>query len=317
MTQSNLSFSNGLLIVWRCPSRLYSDFDPNILEGPTVDFLPSKNISLCGAPSGCQNQNGLVKSAWEMATNMAHAFIMDMQMPKSFWYWSLWQAIQVMNYIPFTVSGLSTTPHELVYGIKPDLHILFYSFSTGYFRHSRDGSYHCSGISDSHSMQGIALGWCQKSDGMIVYSPHTKEVYVSSDYKLDEERHTLTAFNLHYDGGIFLGLYNHNSFTSFEPYPEGTAVSFTLPSSPHSTTPITMCGTVISVPIPQATSNLPASDHTASPYVIRLVDGSIHQVSPDAMEHIVVQMLILGKKYVFLHGLGIINGLCISLKVCT
>jgi len=99
-TQLNLPFSNGLLIVWGCPSRLYSDFDPKILEGPTADFLHDKNIILCGAPSGHQNQNGLVERAWETATNMACAFIMDMQMPKRFWYWSLWQSIQVINYTP-------------------------------------------------------------------------------------------------------------------------------------------------------------------------------------------------------------------------
>jgi hypothetical protein len=45
---------------------------------------------------------------------MAQAFVTDMQMPNSFWYWALRQAIQVMDCIPCTVSGISTTPHELV-----------------------------------------------------------------------------------------------------------------------------------------------------------------------------------------------------------
>jgi hypothetical protein len=180
-----------------CPSRLYTDFDPKILEGPTADYLHGKNIILRGAPSGRQNQNGLVERAWGTASNMARAFVTDMQMPKSFWYWAIRQAIQVMNYIPCHVSGISTTPHELVYGIKPDLRALFRLFSTGYFRHSRDGSHHRSGISAARSFQGIALGRCRKSDGMIFYSPHTKELYISSDYKLDEGRHTPNAFNLH------------------------------------------------------------------------------------------------------------------------
>jgi len=99
-----------------------------------------------------QNQNSLVEQAWETATNMAQAFITDMQMPKNFWYWALCQSIQVMNYIPCTVSGMSTTPHELVYGTKPDLHVLFRLFSTGYFRKLKDSSYHRSGISTSTSM---------------------------------------------------------------------------------------------------------------------------------------------------------------------
>jgi hypothetical protein len=55
-----------------------------------------------------------VERAWETACNMAQAFVTDMQMPNSFWYWALRQAIQVMDCIPCTVSGISTTPHELV-----------------------------------------------------------------------------------------------------------------------------------------------------------------------------------------------------------
>jgi hypothetical protein len=42
-----------------CSSRMYTDFDPKILEGPTACFLRDKNIILRGAPSGRQN-----KTAW-------------------------------------------------------------------------------------------------------------------------------------------------------------------------------------------------------------------------------------------------------------
>jgi len=55
--------------------------------------------------------------------------------------------------------------------------------------------------------------------------------------------------------------------------------------SPTNTT--AMRGTVISIPIPSPQSCLPVSDKEASPYVIRLIDGSIHRVSPDLMEQLV------------------------------
>jgi hypothetical protein len=149
-----------------------------------------------------------------------------MQMPRQYWYWAISQSIHAMNYIPCSVEGVSTTPHELVYGVKPDLRTLFRQFSTGYFKHSRDGSRHRSGISESHSMQGIALGQCHKSDGMLFYSPHTKELY-TSDYKLDEGCNTPNTFYLQYDGGIFVGLYNCSSHaTTHEPFPEGTLLHF-------------------------------------------------------------------------------------------
>jgi len=134
------TFQQWLIDCGGCPSRLYSDFDQKILDGPTASFLQDKNIILRGAPTGRQNKNGLVECARETATNMARAFITDMQMPKNFWYWALRQSIQVMNYIPCTVSGISTTPHELVYGVKPDLRVLFRLFSTGYFRKLCDNS---------------------------------------------------------------------------------------------------------------------------------------------------------------------------------
>jgi hypothetical protein len=42
-----------------------------------------------------------------------------------------------------------------------------------------------------------------------------------------------------------------------------------------------MRGTVITVPIPNNTAQLPTSDAAASPYMVKLVDGSTHKVSPD------------------------------------
>jgi hypothetical protein len=118
----------------------------------------------------------LVECAWQTMSNMARAYNTDMQMPKACWDWALWQSVQAMNYLPFTVESISTTPHELVYGVKPDLWVLFWMFSTGYFRHNCDSTESRHGIGTSKTMQGIALGRCCKSDRMIFYSPHTKEI---------------------------------------------------------------------------------------------------------------------------------------------
>jgi hypothetical protein len=50
--------------------------------------------------SGHQNKNGLIERARQTMTYMARAFIADMQMPRSYWYWGLRQSVQ---YIPVTV----------------------------------------------------------------------------------------------------------------------------------------------------------------------------------------------------------------------
>jgi hypothetical protein len=84
-----------------------------------------------------------------------------------------------------------------------------------------------------------------------------------------------------------LDFYNHKSSSLFEPYPEGTPVSY--PTKLHSSSQHTtfMRGMVISVPISSPHSGIPISDVEASPCIIRLIDGLVHQVSPDLLEQFV------------------------------
>jgi hypothetical protein len=106
------------------------------------------------------------------------------------------------------------------------------------------------------------------------------------------------------DDGIFIGLYNHNSPSLFEPYPEGTPVSYPTKicsSSPYSTH---MRGIVILLPIPSPHNGLPISDADASPYVIRLIDGLVHQVSPDTLGQFVTTPSSSNHKIRFPSGLG-------------
>jgi len=125
------TFSRWLVDCGSALNCLYTNFDSKILEGPTASFSLRKNVNPHGAPPGRQNQNGLVERAWQTMSNMAHAYITGMQMPKAYWYWALPQSVQAMNYLPCTVEGFLTIPHELVYGVKPDLQALFCMFSTG------------------------------------------------------------------------------------------------------------------------------------------------------------------------------------------
>ena len=107
---------------------------------------------------------------------MARSYISDMQMPRCYWYWGLHHSVHVMNYLPCTMSGITTTPHELVYGVKPDNRTLFRLFSNGFFKHSKDGVRNRDGIAEAQSMQGIAIGRCRKSDGLLFYCPHIPNI---------------------------------------------------------------------------------------------------------------------------------------------
>jgi hypothetical protein len=172
--------------------------------------------------------------------------------------------------------------------VKPDYRLLFRLFSTGYFKYTTDGTRHRDGISEATSMAGIAVGHCRKSEGLLFCCPHNRQFYSSVDYKLDEGHSTPHTFNLSYDGGIFVGLYDHSPISAgVEPYLEGTPVVLSVPCS-GSQEVVQMRGSVNSVPLLTLGDQLPISDRDSPPYVIHLVDGSIHRIPYDLMEDIVV-----------------------------
>jgi hypothetical protein len=65
-----------------------------------------------------------------------------------------------------------------------------------------------------------------------------------------------------------------------------------------------MRGTVILVPISPSNAHFPISDADSPPYVIRLVDGSVHKVSPEFLESIVTENNATSSKICFPSWLG-------------
>ena len=185
-----------------------------------------------------------------------------------------------MNCLPVKANGELTSPFELVHGVKPDHQVLFRPFSTVHFKHDSDGSHDCDGV-EAQSLQGIAIGRSYKSDGLLVCSPFTKQFHVTGSYKLDEGQSTANMFNLKCDGGIFIGpCDNGEAAQGTEPFPQGTGVTWKgVP------------GTVISVPQPSATCNLPESEASLSPCIVKLSNpncgnNGIIEVSPVEMPHL-------------------------------
>jgi hypothetical protein len=85
-----------------------------------------------------------------------------------------------------------------------------------------------------------------------------------------------------------VGLYDQSpSSNGVESYPEGTSVLLSITPTGSSDI-IKMRGSVISVPLPLSENQIPLSDQESPPYVIHLVDGSIHQVTYELMEDIVL-----------------------------
>lgn len=57
------------------PEKVYTDFDPKLIAGDTEKWLltkiPDKPCRISAAPSGRQNENVLIKRAWQTTVNMA------------------------------------------------------------------------------------------------------------------------------------------------------------------------------------------------------------------------------------------------------
>lgn len=162
--------------------------------------------------------------------------------------------------------------------MKPDYGTLVPLFSTAYFKHDRDRNRARDG-SESKVLQAILVGRSHQADGYLLYSPYTREFYVSGDCKIDTGNHTATAFNLKYDGGMFLGIYDSSHiFNGTEPYPPGTTAIFTNIEGKLST------GTVTSCPLPEHDQGFPTSSCTKAKYSVKMTDGEIITLSPEALD---------------------------------
>ena len=137
---------------------------------------------------------------------MARAFINDKYIPQFYWFWAIHHAARVYNIFPVNHHNKITTHNELVYNTKLDYCQLFHLFSTAYFSHTKDGSYARTNV-QSHTMQGIAVGWIDVANDIEIYNPVTKQLYTTTVYKLDEHNNTKSHFNLQYDGR-FLVVYS-------------------------------------------------------------------------------------------------------------
>ena len=210
--------------------------------------------------------------------NMARSFLHQRQIPRVYWYWAIRHACQINNYFPCEVDGEKTTPLELVYGVKPDFSTLLPLFSVTYFKHDKDGARARDGT-ESKVMQGILLGRSSKADGYLIYSPFTKEFYVSSDCKLDVGSSTATMFNLKYDGGLFIGLYDSSDVSNgVEPYPPGTSIIYKGKDGNE------YSGTVSSSPLSDCDKGFPSSSSTHARYSVRLSSGEIVVFSAEELD---------------------------------
>jgi hypothetical protein len=112
------------------PKRLISDFDTKLIGGLARDHLNSFLIQCNAMPDHGQGHNGLAERHWQTIIAMARNWLASAELPTSFWFYAVKRAAEVCNYFPIKLEcGTWTTPFELAYSAKLDLHVLFKLFS--------------------------------------------------------------------------------------------------------------------------------------------------------------------------------------------
>ena len=121
---------------------------------------------------------------------------------------------------------------------------------------------------------GIAVGWSDTANVLLVYKQITKEIYTTSICKIDERNTTRNYFNLFYDEEIYSDLYSiYLRKILSEYFPIGISVSI-----PFNTGPCEGC--VWTVP---STDSNPTSLHSYPLYTIQLINHNITTAPATAM----------------------------------
>jgi hypothetical protein len=63
------------------PETFYTDFDPKLIKGKTAKLIHKEESQVHAAPPAHQDKNGLIERNWNVAVDMARAYLTDAKMP--------------------------------------------------------------------------------------------------------------------------------------------------------------------------------------------------------------------------------------------
>jgi hypothetical protein len=182
--------------------------------------------------------------------HMARAYLTEMQMPRSYWFFAIMHAARMMNAIPGKVDDGLASPFLLVHGVDHDERTWIPHFSLCYFHHTKDGDLSHS-KHQAQTMDSIIVGRSPTSNALLVYNPWTKQYYEPDSYRIDLYRlPDLVYSNVKYDGGLFCSLLCDDNPSFQEEYHLGTRVEHIDPS-----TNLLLAGMVMDIPFPTDVSD--------------------------------------------------------------
>ena len=184
--------------------------------------------------------------------HMSHAYLMKKQMLQSFWFYLVVHSARMMNAIPGKFGSKLASPFLLAHGVSHDECTWFSLFLVCYFHHVQDGDTSRS-HTQSHTLDGIAIGRSPTSNALLVYNPRTKMYYEPDSYRLDPYQLPLLVYpQLKYDGEPFCSLLCNENPAMEESYPPGTRVKRLNPD-----TKMLLAGMVMDIPLSSNPSGLP------------------------------------------------------------
>jgi hypothetical protein len=133
------------------------DCDAKLFGTRIQEQLIDNDSNIVATAVGRQSANGLVKSHWKVMVHMSCAYLIEKQMPHSFWFFLIVHSAWMMNAIPGKLHGKLASPFLLVHCVGHDERTWFPLFSLCYFHHDKDGGVARS-HNQAHTMDGIAVG---------------------------------------------------------------------------------------------------------------------------------------------------------------
>jgi hypothetical protein len=93
-----------LCLFWAAAGSLtwcfYCDCDTKLFGTAISKYLIDNNSKIIAAPAKRQLSTGLVESHWKVMVHMACAYLIEKQMPQTFWFYAITHTTQMMNAIP-------------------------------------------------------------------------------------------------------------------------------------------------------------------------------------------------------------------------
>jgi hypothetical protein len=235
----------------------YCDCDTKLLGTAISKYLIDNDSKIATAPAKHQLSNGLVEFHWKVMVHMACTYLTEKQMPRTFWFYAIIHAAQMMNAIPGKLHGRLASPFLLIYGIGHNERTWVTLFSLCYFHHEKDGDQwrlH----NQAHRLDGIIIGQSPTLNALLVYNPRNEQYYKPDSYRINSYRLPGSVYSdIKHGGGLFCTLICDDNPTMEEKYPLRTQVERLDPS-----TNMLLVGTVMDIPFPDDLSLDTAPSYT-------------------------------------------------------